>query len=134
MSRWSLEYSFDVDEANAIIYVKIFGIWKAETAKAYHEDFVAEAQPLIKKPWAKLVDLTSWKTSYPEVIHILGQHMDWSRRNKVALSLFILNNPSTFRQLHEMFDAGRTKDVSMTFRTYADAEKHLKEHWLNKQR
>lgn len=132
MSRWALEYSFDVDEENDVIYAKVFGIWKADTARSYHEDFKAEVAPLLGKPWAKVVDLTNWKTSFPEVIKIIGEHMSWSRANKVSLSLYILNNPSTFRQLQEMFDAGGTKGVSQTFRTYSDAEKYLKEHWFNR--
>jgi hypothetical protein len=132
MSRWALEYSFDVDEENAIIYAKIFGIWKADTARNYHDDFKAEVVPLLGKPWAKVIDLCNWRTSFPEVIRIIGEHMSWSRANNVAMSLYVLNNPSTFRQLQEMFDAGGTKSVSQTFRTYADAEKFLKEHWINK--
>jgi len=134
MSRWALEYSFDVDEDNAIIYAKVFGIWKADTARGYHEDFKVEAAPILGKPWAKVIDLTNWKTSFPEVIKIIGEHMAWSRANNEALSLYVLNNPSTFRQLQEMFDVGRTKGISQTFRTYTDAEKYLKEHWINKKR
>ena len=134
MSRWALEYSFDVDEENAVIYAKVFGIWKADTARGYHEDFKVEVAPILGKPWAKVIDLTNWKTSFPEVIKIIGEHMAWSRANNEALSLYVLNNPSTFRQLQEMFDVGRTKGISQTFRTYADAEKYLKEHWINKKR
>lgn len=134
MSRWALEYSFDVDEVNAVIYAKVFGIWKADIARSYHEDFKVEVAPIIGKPWAKVIDLTNWRTSFPEVIKIIGEHMAWSRANNEAISLYVLNNPSTFRQLQEMFDAGRTKGLSKTFRTYADAEKYLKENWINKKR
>jgi hypothetical protein len=131
MSMWSLEYSFDVDIKNRVIYVKVFGIWKAETARKYASDFQSEVQPILGKPWAKLVDLSNWKTSYPEVIQIIGEHMVWSRKNDVALSLYVLNNPSTFRQLHLMFSAGKTKEISMTFRTLPEAEAYLKENWLD---
>ena len=134
MSRWALEYSFDVDEDNAVIYAKVFGIWKADVARGYHEDFKVEVAPLLGKPWAKVIDLTNWKTSFPEVIKIIGEHMAWSRANNEALCLYVLNNPSTFRQLQEMFEVGRTKGIAQTFRTYADAEKYLKEHWMNKKR
>ncbi len=134
MSKWSLEYSFDVDVKSRVIHVKVFGIWKAETARGYARDFQSEVQPLLGKPWAKLVDLSNWKTSYPEVIQIVGDHMEWSRKNDVALSLYVLNNPSTFRQLHQMFSAGGTKEISMTFRSLAEAESYLKENWLDKKR
>lgn len=134
MVKWSLEYTFDVDTKNRVIYAKVFGIWKAEIARGYHEDFKVEVQPILGKPWAKLIDLTNWRTSYPEVIDIIGEHMEWSRQHDVALSLYVLNNPSTFRQLHQMFAAGGTKEISMTFRTLAEAEAYLKENWLEKKK
>jgi hypothetical protein len=132
MSAWSLEYSFDVDVKNRIIYEKIDGIWKDSTAEDYHRDFKEEVQPLLKKPWAKLVDLRGWKTSYPAMVTVIGEHLKWCKTNNMVLSLNVLNNPSTFRQLNEMFRHARTKDISHTFRTYEEAEKFLKENWLQK--
>jgi hypothetical protein len=134
MSGWALEYSFELDRKNAIIYAKVFGIWKADTARSYHEDFKREVEPIVGKPWAKLIDLSNWRTSYPEVVDIVGEHMEWSRLNNVALSLYVLNNPSTFRQLHEMFTSGGTKEISQTFRTYEEAESFLRDNWLNKKK
>jgi len=132
MTGWSLEYSFEVDEENAVIYEKIHGIWKAETAASYHEDFKTEVAPLLKAGWVKVVDLTNWRTSYPEVIELIGQHLEWCVNNNMVLSLNILNNPSTFRQLHQMFKIGGTKVVSHTFRTHDDARKFLQENWFDK--
>jgi hypothetical protein len=132
MNAWSLEFSFRVDADNSIIYAKIHGMWKAETAKSYHEEFKAEVSPLIGNPWAKLVDLTNWRTSYPEVSMIIGRHMAWSRQNGCVLSIYVLNNPSTFRQLNQMFSKGGIKEVAVTFRTMAEAEKHIRENWINR--
>jgi hypothetical protein len=134
MSGWSLEYTIDVDEANAIIYVRVYGQWKAATAESYHEDFKEEMKPLLGQPWAKIVDLSNWKTSRNEVTDVIGKHMAWSKANGVALSLYVINNVSTFRQLNEMFVKGGTKQVSQTFRTYEEAERFLKENWLDKER
>lgn len=134
MTGWSLEYSFDVDEKNSVIYEKIHGIWKAETALSYHEDFKIEVAPLLKTEWVKVVDLSNWRTSYPEVIEIIGQHLEWCFNNNMIMSLNILNNPSTFRQLHQMFKIGGTKGISHTFRTHEDAKKFLQENWLDKKR
>lgn len=133
MSGWSLEYSFDVDRKNAVIYVKIHGIWKPATAESYHEDFKVEIKPIIDRPWAKLIDLSNWRTSYPGVIDIIGKHMEWCRKRNLAYALYVLNNPSTFRQLHEMFTAGGAKEVSQTFRTYEEATLFLKSNWIDKQ-
>lgn len=132
MSGWSLEYSFDLDVKHAVIYVKIHGIWKPTTAESYHEDFKEEIVPILEQPWAKLIDLSNWKTSYPGVIEVIGKHMEWCRKHNLAMALYVLNNPSTFRQLHEMFTAGGQKELSQTFRTVEEATLFLKSHWLLK--
>lgn len=134
MPSWSLEYSFDVDIDRAVIYEKIHGIWKLETAIKYHEDFQKEVQPLISKPWAKVVNLANWKTSYPQVVAKIGEHLDWCRKHNMVLSINVLNNPSTFRQLNEMFVVGHTKPTSHVFRTQDEAMKFLEENWLSKQK
>jgi len=97
-------------------------MWKADTARSYMEEFKNEVTPLLGKPWAKLIDLTNWRTSYPEVNAIIGKHMAWSLQNGCVLSIYVLNNPSTFRQLNQMFSKGGIKEVALTFRTMAEAE------------
>ena len=134
MANWSLEYTIDVDEDDAVIRIKVHGRWLAETAKRYHADFVEDMAPLLGKPWAKIADLTSWKTSRDEVTDVIGRHMAWSKENGVVLSLFVIDNVSTFRQLNEMFDKGGTKKISKTFRTLDEAEAYLKKHWLDKRK
>lgn len=131
MGSWSLEYNIDVDVDTAVVRCQIHGRWRAATARRYHEDFKSEMAPLLGKPWAKLVDLGSWKTSRDEVTGVIGQHMAWSKANGVALSLYVIDNVSTFRQLKEMFNKGGTKAVSQTFRTTDEAEAYLKKHWLD---
>ncbi len=132
MPSWSLEYSFDVDVEKAVIYEKIHGIWKLETALRYNTDFQQEVQPLIVKPWAKLVNLSNWRTSYPQVVAKIGEHLQWCRKHNMVLSINVLNNPSTFRQLNEMFQVGHTKQMSQIFRTQEEAMKYLEEHWFSK--
>ena len=134
MASWSLEYTIDVDTENAVVYVKIYGQWTAETAQRYHEEFKRDVQPLLDKPWAKLVDLTSWKTSRNEVTNVIGRHMAWLKANNVALSIYVINNVSTFRQLNEMFIKGGTKDISHTFRTWEEGERFLQANWFSNRR
>jgi hypothetical protein len=134
MASWSLDYTIDVDLENAVVYAKVYGQWKQETAQKYHDDFKKEVQPLLGQPWAKVVDVSNWKTSRNEVTTVIGRHMSWSKMNGVALSIYVINNVSTFRQLNEMFAKGGTKNVSLTFRTWEEAEQHLQEHWIGKKR
>ena len=127
MTGWHLEYDIDVDETNNMVYEKIFGIWRVATAQAYKEDFKEEVKPIIDRPWAKLIDLSNWKTAYPEVIDIVGQHLEWCRKHNMQWSINVINNPITYGQLLRMFNRGGTKDISKTFRTHAEAVKFLTE-------
>jgi hypothetical protein len=134
MSSFSFDYSIDVDTDQTVIYVKIFGQWTTETAENYHRDFRKEAEALAGRQWAKLVDLTNWKTSRHEVTDVVGKHMAWSKRSENTLSIYVVNNTSSYRQLNEMFVKGGTKDVSFTFRTRAEADAFLKEKWLDREK
>lgn len=131
MSGWSLEYDIDVDETNNIVYEKIFGVWRPKTAESYKADFEEEVQPIIDRPWAKLIDLSNWKTSYPEVIDIVGRHLGWCRKHNMQWSVNVINNAVTYNQLLRMFDKGSTKDMSRTFRSYAEAVQFLQEQGYN---
>ncbi len=125
MSGWHLEYDIDVDEDNRIVYEKIYGIWRIDTAKSYKDDFEREVQGVIDKPWAKLIDLSNWKTAHPEVIEIVGKHLEWCRKHNMQWSVNVINNTVTYGQLLKMFEKGATKEISKTFRTYKEAEEFL---------
>lgn len=125
MSGWSLEYNIDVDDANHIVYEKVFGVWRVSTAKDFVSDYEEEVAELIQKPWARFCDLSNWKTATPEVIDIIGAHLVWCRKNNLIWSVNIINNPVTYGQLQRMFEKGGTKEISRTFRTRQEGERFL---------
>jgi len=127
MDKWHFEYVLDADNENGIMYEKIYGVWRIETAEHYNKDYEKEAEKLIQKPWAKLIDLSNWKTGSQEVIEKIGEHLEWCRKNNMVWSVNIISNPVTFSQLHKMFAKGGTKNISKTFRTREEGEKFLKE-------
>ena len=127
MSGWSLEYSIDVDADNGIVYEKIFGIWKKETAESYKKDFEEEVTPIIDKPWVKLIDLNNWKIGYPEVVDIIGQHLAWCRKHNMVWSVNVINATATYKQLQRMFEKGGTKKMSKTFRNHAEGVAFLRQ-------
>lgn len=131
MNSWNFEFSFEVDRKNHVIYEKIYGLWKKDTAEEYHREFARAVKPLVRKPWAKLVDLLNWKTSYPEVVTLIGQHLTWCKDNNMYLSINVIDNTSTFRQLSKMFSGGGTEDISRTFRNRSQAEQFLREYWID---
>jgi hypothetical protein len=60
--------------------------------------------------------------------------MSWSKDNDASLQLYILDNPSTFRQLNQMIKKGKAEDITRIFRTEDEAEQFLKENWIDKRK
>lgn len=127
MTKWHFQFNIDVDAANQLVYVKIYGIWREDTANSYHEEFKNEVSPITDKPWARLVDLSNWKTASDEVISVIGEHMQWCTDNNCVFAAYIIDNPITYGQLMEMVEKGQAKETSKTFRTKAEAEKFLQD-------
>jgi hypothetical protein len=122
----SMNYTLEVDEQRRIIREKIYGLWKADTARSYYEDFKKEVAPLTSGKWAKLINLNNWKLSYPEVVDIIGEHLKWCRENGMVLSVNVIDNSITENQLKKMFTMGGTEKISHLFRTMEEADKFLK--------
>ncbi len=124
----SLNFTIEADVERRLIVEKIYGIWKKETAEEYHLEFVKTAQPLINEKWAKLINLGNWKTSYPEVVEIIGDHLRWCRDNGMVLSVNVIENPITLNQLKRMFEHGATAGISKVARTMQEGERILREN------
>jgi hypothetical protein len=124
-----MHFTIDVDLERRVIISKIYGMWKKETAEEYHAEYREEAEPLVKsgKEWARVVNLSNWKSSYPEITRIIGDLMRWSSENGNVLSVYIIDNPVTRNQLKKMFHHGGTGKISKTVRTREEADKILAE-------
>lgn len=125
MNIWHFEYNLEADPVKQIMFEKIYGVWRPQTALNYVRDFEKEAAKLIARPWAKLIDLSNWKTADPEVIRIIGKHLDWCRTHNMVWSANVITNPVTYSHLMRMFAKGGTKPISRTFRTRPEAERFL---------
>ena len=120
-------FNIDADTDRRVVTAKIYGIWKAETARDYHNEYMETSKPLMGKEWAKLTILTNWKSSYPEIIEIIGEHMHWSMDNGAVLSIYVIDNPVTMRQLKQMIEKSAAKDITKLFRNVHEAEKYLQQ-------
>lgn len=124
---FSMYYTIDADPDRRLMVEKIYGTWKRETAESYHRDFMEAARPLIGQKWAKIINLHNWKSSYPEMVEVIGEHLRWCRENGMVLSVNIIDNQITRNQLKQMFRIGNTGQMSKIVRTQQDAEKILTE-------
>jgi hypothetical protein len=123
-----MNFNIDVDEKRRIVSVKIYGIWKKETAEDYHRQFSEAAKPLLKDKWAKLINLLNWKTSYPEMVAVIGEHIRWSHENNAVYSVYIVDNPVTRNQLRKMISHSGHEDSCLIFPTVAEGDNFLKEN------
>lgn len=125
---FSMYYTLDVDTDRRLMIEKIYGTWKRETAESYHRDFLETVQPLLGREWAKVINLTNWKSSYPEMVEVIGRHLRWCRDNGMVLSVNIIDNQITRNQLKQMFRIGGTGQISKIVRSQQEADKVLAEH------
>ncbi len=127
MLNWNFQHNIQIDEENKIVYSKIFGVWRGDTAKAYAEDYKEKVAGMIDQPWAKFTDLQKWKMSTPEVVSILGLHMKWCSENNMEWQVFVINDPIRYGQLQKMIDKGKVRKKTAIFRNSFEAVKFLKE-------
>ncbi|MDF1544466.1 MAG: hypothetical protein P1R58_05120 [bacterium] len=125
MTDFSFQFTVDADLDNRVMYAKIFGVWRVDTAQSYHEAFKEEAQEMIGQEWGKLVDLSNWRMGTPEVIDKIGEHMKWCMENKMVCQVYVITDPVRYNQLQKMFEKGKAKAKSATFRTRSEAERFL---------
>lgn len=127
MNLWGFDYSIDVDVEVGIVYEKIYGVWKRETAEQFVKDFESEAAAVIAKPWVRVSDLTNWKTATPEAIDIIGKHLIWCRKNNLTWSVNIIDNKVTEAQLKKMITKGGTSSFTTSVLTRSEADHFLRE-------
>ncbi len=122
----SFNFTIDSDSERKLMVAKIYGIWKKETAEAYHEEYMETAKPFLGKDWAKITNLSNWKSSYPEIVDVLGEHMRWSQENGAKYSIYIIDNPVTHNQLSKMIKKGNVSTITKIFKTNDEGDRFLK--------
>jgi len=124
----NMNFTIDVVPERRLVLSKIYGIWKKETAEAYHAEYLEAVKPLLGDKWAKLTNLINWKSSYPEIVNVLGEHMRWCQNNGAEYSLYVIDNPVTRNQLQKMIDSGHANTITKLFRTMEEGNKFLAEN------
>jgi len=123
----SMHYNIDVDSKRKLVTSKIYGIWKPETAVEYVKEYKDLAKPLLENKWARLSILTNWKSSYPEIIETIGDHLRWCLEHGAEWITYVIDNPVTLNQLKKMIQAGHGEESTRLFRTLKEAEHFLQE-------
>jgi hypothetical protein len=121
-------YSIELYSDRRLVSEQIRGMWSAEIAHRYVEEFREAVQPLIGTPWALLTDLSRWATSRPEIVEIIGGQLAWQRENGMRYNANVLPNATQRLQFNRMLVEGGVQDVCFVFPTLEAAEAWLAEH------
>ncbi|SYZ74140.1 hypothetical protein TRIP_C60410 [Candidatus Zixiibacteriota bacterium] len=124
---FSMNFTIDADQERRVIFSKIYGIWKEETAHEYHDEFMKVVQPLLTEKWVKLINLLNWKTSYPEMVAVIGEHINWCHTHNAVYSIYVVDNPITRNQLKRMIAHSDYPEECKIFASVSEADRFLKE-------
>lgn len=114
-------YSIEFDENKKISYEKNVGLWSKEDYLRYHNDYINKIGPLLGgKAWAKIVDITEYKTS--DIADVMGEHVNWMLQNNARYSAIVAGSAIVKMQVN-MAVSGKFEQ--MAFATKAEAVEWL---------
>jgi hypothetical protein len=122
----NLHFNIEVDMERRLVISKIYGIWKRENALAYVAEYKKAATPLLDGKWARLINLCNWKSSYPEIIEIINEHVRWGYNNGAEYLAYVIDNPVLMKTLKKMTKVGKTANPTRMFKTYEEADRFLR--------
>ncbi len=114
-------YVIDFDVNKRIAFERNIGLWSKEDYLRYHNEYVTKITPLLAgKPWAKLVDITEYKTS--DIADVMAKHADWMLKNNAKYAAIIVSSAIAKMQLN-MVVSGKFEQKA--FDTQAEAMEWL---------
>ena len=91
---WKAHGEWSIRIHGQLLLYRVRGAWNAEGAKAYCEAASAAAEPLIRKPWAILGDLTEWQLATLDCQPYIRRIVERARDFNCKLECLVLgDNP-----------------------------------------
>ncbi|WP_426414689.1 hypothetical protein [Aestuariirhabdus sp. LZHN29] len=63
--------TYEMGVYDQIITLKVFGAWNLETTKRWCSEYRDHIQAVKSNPWARIIDLTFWQLTTPDVWEIV---------------------------------------------------------------
>ena len=106
-------YEFHIYPERQIIKETIFDFWTKEVAEKYYLDFIAASKPLMKKPWAKIVNLNDWRLLAVDAFPFVSNHLKWAMDNGMKFSVNILSENALSKvQIKRLLKESGTSDYT----------------------
>jgi len=73
--------SFDMDVDGQVIVVKVYGAWNFETTSRWCDEYKQHIDAIKNKPWTRLMDLSLWELTTPDVWELVDKVNHWANSN-----------------------------------------------------
>ncbi|GLS91373.1 hypothetical protein GCM10007916_24420 [Psychromonas marina] len=80
---------FDMQVEEQVIVLKVYGAWNFETTSRWCHEYKDHIDAIKDKPWARLMDLTLWELTTPDVWELVDQVNQWANANNQQYDVVI---------------------------------------------
>ncbi|MEI6898183.1 MAG: hypothetical protein V5786_12025 [Psychromonas sp.] len=81
--------TFEMKNCGQVITLKVFGGWNYETTLRWCKEYKAHIDSIKSAPWARLIDLTFWELTTPDVWGRVDEVNTWANENNQAYEVVI---------------------------------------------
>jgi len=81
--------SFDMIQHGQIISLNVFGGWNFETTSRWCSEYKTHIDSIKGAPWARIMDLTFWELTTPDVWEIVDEVNIWANQNNQKYEVVI---------------------------------------------
>jgi len=97
--------SFEMTSQSQVITLKVFGGWNFETTSRWCSEYKSHINAIRNKPWARLMDLTYWELTTPDVVEIVDEVNTWANQNNQKYEVVICSmaiQEELLRKVHQI--------------------------------
>ncbi|HSN97229.1 MAG TPA: serine/threonine-protein kinase, partial [Candidatus Nanopelagicales bacterium] len=87
------------DESNGIVHLKVWGFWDVDEARAYLDEFRAQASRVSQGPWYVLADISEFAAQKPEVSVFVEKTMEFAREHQMRRAANLVSSALSRMQI-----------------------------------
>ena len=104
--------AFSLSLEQRVLWVRAAGIWNDRTANDYVREFRKVVEPIVKQPWAVVLDIRHWQLSPADVFSILKDNTQWCfSRNLSHVETIYADNAVVMWQFVKATDTKKPQDL-----------------------
>ncbi len=81
--------TFEMELQGQVISLNVFGGWNFQTTSRWCSEYKTHIDSIKVKPWARIMDLTFWELTTPDVWEIVDEVNIWANSNNQKYEVVI---------------------------------------------